>query len=135
MKNGIRWKSRKLKIHWTMTVLLTAVDIAGRCSGLNWKPVCIDCLFVTEIASLSFSLSLSLILCPSFFEVVDYHSDTVRIIQHSEKKRIGSAKEHTKLSVDMNRSTGNLFTATRSQISSIDTGYWLWSHTGQFCLI
>lgn len=28
-------------------------------------------------------------------------------------------------------SAGNLFTATKSQISTFDTSYWLWSHTDQ----
>lgn len=50
--------------------------------------------------------------------------------RRKKKKKNRISKEHIKLSVDSNRSTGNLFTVTRSQISSIDIGYWLRSHTG-----
>lgn len=48
----------------------------------------------------------------------DYHSDTV----------CGEDKEDTEPIRII--STGNLFKATTSQISPIDTGYWLGSHTG-----
>lgn len=100
-----------------------------RCGGWNIvKPVYFVSRFLIEISFLSLALILRL-----FFPVADYHSDTVRHNMHSERRmRRGSAEERMKLSVDANRSTGNLFTATRSQISSIDTGYWLRSHTGQF---
>lgn len=130
MENRMRWKSRKSKIHRTMTESYWLPSIL--CGEMWWLEYREACLLCQPVSHWNF-FSLSRFNSPPFFPVADYHSDTVRHNMHSERRmRRGSAEERMKLSVDANRSTGNLFTATRSQISSIDTGYWLRSHTGQF---